>query len=282
MAHAHIDYRAPAGLEETALGRIMRAKLTELLGAKLKWPAVSIKMALERAPAVRSLKRALLRRAPAVIAEIKRASPSAGRLREDFDASAIASEYRRAGAAALSVVTEAHYFQGTLETLARLRWSGDLPLLRKDFLVEPYQILEARHAGADAVLLIAALLDLPTLRNLRALAEEYGMEALVEVHDEEELGRALEAGATLIGVNNRNLRTLEVSLDVSLRLASKIPRGITTVSESGIRSAADARRLLEAGYNALLIGEQLLRAPSPGEALAAILASPWKPSGRQA
>jgi indole-3-glycerol phosphate synthase len=224
-------------------------------------------MALDRAPVVRSFRKSIVRGSPALIAEIKKRSPSAGLLRRDFDPAGIAKEYEESGAAAISVVTEGKHFSGGLEILAMLRWTCKIPLLRKDFLLDPYQILEARHAGADAVLLIAALLDTSSLRKMREEAENTGMEALVEVHDEIELDRALESGAVLIGVNSRDLRTFEVSLETCLRLARRLPGNAVSVAESGIRSADDVRRLMDAGYKGFLIGEQLLRAPSPGAAL---------------
>jgi indole-3-glycerol phosphate synthase len=152
-----------------------------------------------------------------------------------------------------------------------LRWNTALPLLRKDFIIDAYQILEARHAGADALLLLAVLLDSVALKNLRLQAERLGMEALVEVHNEAELQLALDTGATLIGVNNRDLRTFAVSLDVSLRLARMMPEGVLAVAESGIRTMEDLRRLSDAGYRGFLIGEHLMRSPSPGEALAELL-----------
>jgi indole-3-glycerol phosphate synthase len=260
-------YGLPAEIKGTILEKIVTARLPEIAGAKSKLPADSLQMVLDRAPQIRSLKRSLMRQ-PGVIAEIKKASPSAGLLRQDFDPAAIADEYQKAGAAAISVVTEANFFRGGLETLAALRWRTGLPLLRKDFVVDPYQVLEARHAGADAVLLIAALLDEPSLTELRGYVEELGMDALVEVHTEAELERALEAGSTLIGVNSRDLRSFEVSLDVCVRLAARLPRESTAVAESGIRAPEDIRRLAGAGYRGFLIGEPLMRAASPGAALA--------------
>lgn len=260
-------------LQGTRLAEIVNSKWREVVCAKKKWPAEAVRQALERAPQVRSLKRVLLRSSPAIIAEIKRRSPTAGVLRPQADPPEIASEYRSAGAAAISVVTEGVHFGGQLECLARLRWTVDLPLLRKDFIVDPYQILESRHAGADAVLLIAGLLPPDMLRDLHEQARAVGMDALVEVHDERELERALDVGATLIGVNNRDLRTLEVSLDVSLRLAPRLPAGAVAVAESGIRSGEDIRKLMDAGYRAFLVGEHLMRSESPGRALARLIAA---------
>jgi indole-3-glycerol phosphate synthase len=211
---------------------------------------------------------------------LKKASPSAGVLRPGFRPVELALELEKAGAAALSVVTEPRYFQGMLETLAGVRWRTGLPLLRKDFIVDPYQVLEARHSGADAVLLIAALLEGPLLGALRAEVERLGMDALVEVHDEDELERALQAGATLIGVNSRDLRTFQVSIETSLGLARRIPEGVVAVAESGLRTAGDVRRLRDAGYRAFLVGEQLMRAISPGAALKALIPRAASGAGR--
>jgi indole-3-glycerol phosphate synthase len=265
------DYRIPDGLKGTILEEIMHSKVHELLGARKKVPAAVLESVLEGAAEVRSFKKALSRRSPAVIAEIKKASPSAGLIRKDFDYIGIAREYQESGAAALSVITEVQHFHGGLEILASLRWNSPVPLLRKDFIIDSYQILEARHAGADAVLLIVALLDTATLQALRNEAERLGMEALVEVHSESELDRALASGATLIGVNNRDLRTFEVSLETALNLAPKMPKEVLSVAESGIRTAEDIRKLSDAGYRGFLVGEHLMRAPSPGKALRELL-----------
>ena len=277
-----LNYRLPRRLEGTILAEILNARLPQIAGARDKWPDESIRMVLDRAPRVRSLKRALLRsRRPAIIAEVKRASPSAGELRADFDPLKIGREYEQAGAAAVSVLTEGVYFHGQIEYLAALRWNLGLPLLCKDFIVDPYQVLQARHAGADAVMLIAALHDKSTLRQLRSEVEGLGMEALVEVHSEMELEAALAAGASLIGVNNRDLSSMQVSLDVSLRLASRLPKDVVAVAASGIQTAEDIRRLGEAGYRGFLIGEPLMRSPSPGKALSDLRANA-APKGRSA
>ncbi len=267
------DYQLPEILKDTILEKIMHCKVHEILGAKKKLPAVSMEGVLDRAPEVRSFKKALTRCNPAVIAEIKKASPSAGLIRKDFDPEQIAREYQAFGAAAISVVTEVQHFQGGLEILASLRWSVRLPLLRKDFIVDPYQIIEARHAGADAVLLIAALLDSASLKNLRIEAERHGMDALVEIHNESELGKVLDSGATLIGVNNRDLRTFEVSLDAAFRIAPLLPANVLAVAESGIRTSKDIRKLVDAGYRGFLVGEQLMRSPSPGAALGKLIST---------
>jgi indole-3-glycerol phosphate synthase len=261
------DYKLPDSLKGTILEKIMYAKVHELLGARKKVPAIVLENVLDQAADVRPLKRALAARSPAIIAEIKKASPSVGLIRKDFDFIKIAQEYSKSGAAALSVITEVQHFRGGLEILASLRWNNSLPLLRKDFIIDRYQVLEARHAGADAILLIAALLDAAALKNLRMEAERCRMDALVEVHNEAELERAVESGATLIGVNNRDLRTFEVSLDVSMNLARKMPKDVLPVAESGIRTPQDLRRLMDAGYRGFLVGEHLMQAPSPGAAL---------------
>jgi indole-3-glycerol phosphate synthase len=271
MSQQVFDYTLPEGLCGTFLEEITRARIPEIAGASRKWPAEAIRPALDRAPTTRSLRRSLMRKSPAVIAELKKASPSAGLLRPDFDPLKLGRELEDAGAAALSVVTEPRYFQGTLEHIAVLRWSVGVPILRKDFIVDSYQVLEARHAGADSVLLIAALLDDRLLRRLREETEALGMEALVEVHSADELGRALRSGATIVGVNNRDLRTLQISLDVSFELAKQFPREILAISESGIRTADDIRRLSDAGYRGFLVGEQLMRSASPGAALASVV-----------
>lgn len=272
MTSVAVKYSLPPELRGTILEQIVTARIPEIASAQNKFPAESIQLALARAPQVRSLKGSLKRR-PGIIAEIKKASPSAGIIRQDFDSLRIAEEYERTGAAAISVVTEANFFQGELETLASLRWHTEVPLLRKDFIVDPYQILEARHAGADAVLLIAALLDEARLSDLRSYAEELGMDALVEVHSEEELERAVQAGSTLIGVNSRDLKSFEISLDVCRRLAAHFPREVIAVAESGLRTPADVAAMAGLGYRGFLIGETLMRAASPGEALAGFVSA---------
>jgi len=266
------NYVLPAGLRGTILDRIVAARLPEVEEAKRKLPAESLRMVMDRAPRIRSIKAHLTRR-HGIIAEIKRASPTAGILRASFDPAAIAGEYRKSGATAISVVTETNFFGGGLETLAGLRWQTDLPLLRKDFIVDSYQLLEARHAGADAVLLITALLSGPALEELRRSAEELGMDAIVEVRSEDELQSALAAGASVIGVNSRDLRTFEVSLEASLRLAAGLPKHVLAIAESGISSADDVRRLVRAGYRGFLVGTALMRSPSPGAALAGLTAA---------
>jgi indole-3-glycerol phosphate synthase len=202
-----------------------------------------------------------------VIAECKRRSPSRGVLAAEYDPASIARLYERGGAAAISVLTEPTFFDGALEHLDAVRHAVSLPLLRKDFIVDDYQLFEARAAGADAILLIVAALEQPDLVRLQARAWELGLAALVEVHDEEELTRAIDSGARVIGVNNRNLRTLQVDIDASYRLAAKVPRGVIAVSESGLQSRADLERLAAAGYHAFLIGEWFMTDPDPARAI---------------
>jgi len=206
-----------------------------------------------------------------IIAECKRRSPSRGVLRRSYDPVAIARSYEAAGARAVSVLTEPTFFDGSLEHLSAVREAVELPLLRKDFIVDEYQLLEARANGADAVLLIVAALPDGALRTLLAQTRALELAALVEVHDVDELDRALEGGADLIGVNNRNLRTLAVDSRVSESLARRLPKGIVAVSESGLQSAEDLSRLRLEGYRGFLIGERFMTAPDPGEALSELL-----------
>jgi indole-3-glycerol phosphate synthase len=208
----------------------------------------------------------------AVIAELKRASPSRGLIRSDFDPQRLAKELESAGATALSVLTDSEFFQGSLENLLRASTSTKLPCLRKDFIVDEFQLLEARANGADAVLLIVAALSQAELKKLARTAGEYNLDVLCEVHDEAELQRAVDAGCNLIGVNNRDLKTFQVDLETSFRLAEMIPGSALPVAESGIHSGTDINRLRAAGYQAFLIGESLMKAKSPGEALRALLA----------
>jgi indole-3-glycerol phosphate synthase len=208
-----------------------------------------------------------------VIAEFKRASPSKGEIRAGAAACETALAYERGGAAAVSVLTEEDFFRGSLRDLAEVKESVRLPVLRKDFILEEYQVFESAAAGADALLLIVAALDDRALARLRTLAEEeLGLDALVEAHTADEMRRALDAGARIVGVNNRDLHTFEVSLDTSVRLAALAPRGTLLVSESGLRDAADIARLRACGFGAFLIGETLMRAARPEEALRALTA----------
>ena len=212
-----------------------------------------------------------------VIAECKRRSPSRGVLRADYDPAAIARDYAAAGASAISVLTEPTFFDGALEHLTAVRAAlkeikEDVPVLRKDFIVSEYQVLEAKAAGADAVLLIVAALDPAELRSLAEFAAGWGMDALVEVHNAEELSVALDAGARIVGVNNRNLRTLEVDVKASEALIALMPRDVVAVSESGLRTPEDLARLRQLGYRAFLVGERLMAVANPGQALRELLA----------
>jgi indole-3-glycerol phosphate synthase len=206
-----------------------------------------------------------------VIAECKRRSPSRGVLKADYDPAAIARGYERAGAAAISVLTEPAFFDGHLDHLAAVRQVTDLPILRKDFIVDRYQILEARAAGADAVLLIVAALAPAALKDLHHAAKDAGLDVLVEIHDLFELPIALEAGASIVGVNNRNLRTLAVDTDVSRQAVELIPDEVIAVAESGLKTSGDLRDLKSAGYDAFLIGERFMGADDPGRSLAELL-----------
>lgn len=208
---------------------------------------------------------------PAIIAELKKASPSRGLIRSNFDAATLAQELQDAGAAALSVLTDEEYFSGSLANLRTASEVTHLPCLRKDFIVDEFQVLEARANCADAILLIASALAQAELIALAKRAAEFQLDVLCEVHDEEELGRALDAGCDLIGVNSRDLRTFNVDLTTAFRLADSIPPSIVAVAESGIESGGDIARLRSASYDAFLIGETLMRAESPAEALKALL-----------
>ncbi len=202
-----------------------------------------------------------------VIAEVKKASPSAGVMKADFDPAAVARLYERHGAACVSVLTDGPFFQGDLADLESVRAAVDLPILRKDFILDRLQLLEARAAGADAVLLIAEVLDDETLARLLRQAAELGLQALVELYDRDNLPRVLAAGARLVGVNNRDLRTFETRLEHTLELAARMPAGVCLVSESGVRTRADVERLQAAGVRAVLVGETLMRAPDVGAKL---------------
>jgi len=209
-----------------------------------------------------------------IIAEFKRRSPSRGLIRSDVEISEMVKSYQTGGAAAVSILTEEDYFDGSLDDLRKAKEVIDLPVLRKDFVFDEYQIFEAASAGADAVLLIVAALDDQTLANLREIAEdELGLDALVEVHDASEMSRALKAGGKFIGVNNRNLHTFEVTLQTSLALANEVPPGVVLISESGLKDADDLLMLHDVGYRGFLIGETLMRADEPAEMLRSLIRS---------
>lgn len=254
------------------LEEIIRHKREEVAEARrrLPWNALPLPADL---PPVRDFRAVLAADGGGlrIIAELKKASPSRGLIRADFDPVALAEAYARNGAVALSVLTDEKYFQGKLAYLDQIRARVDLPLLRKDFVVDPYQIRESRARGADAILLIVAALSRSELADLHTEAGEAGLASLVEVHSEEELDAAVEIGAKIIGINNRDLRTFEVSLETTRRLAPKLPRGVIAVSESGIRKRADLLDLARHGISCFLIGEQLMSADDPGRRLAALL-----------
>jgi indole-3-glycerol phosphate synthase len=235
------------------------------------------------APAPRGFARAL--RHPSqvrLLAEVKRRSPSAGEIRPGADPAEVARAYAQAGAAALSVLTDREFFGGGLDALKAVRAAVDLPVIRKDFVIDPLQVYEARGVGADAVLLIVRILSDAQLADLLGLATELGMDALVEAHDAAELDRAMAAGATLVGVNNRDLDTFHTDLELCIRLAPHVPAGITYVGESGIRTAEDVDRLGQAGIDAILVGESLMRQPDVGAAAAALVGRPKTSGARNA
>lgn len=257
----------------TILDEILAVKRTEVAAARAERSLAEIEAAARAAGPVRGLLRALHRPPGApvrVIAEIKRASPSAGPIRAGADPAAIARDYARGGASALSVLTDRQFFDGELGFLARVRAAVDLPLLRKDFVVDPYQIAEARAAGADGVLLIVAALSAPLLAELLAVAREHQLDALVEVHDLAEVDVAVSAGARLLGVNHRDLRTFAVDMTLTAQIAPRVPADAVLIGESGIRTRADIDALGRAGVHAVLVGEHLMRAESPGDALLAL------------
>ena len=258
------------------LTRILATKADEIAAAKRARSPRATEIAARAMPPPRDFEAALRAKIaagrPAVIAEIKKASPSRGLLRADFDAPAIAASYEVGGAACLSVLTDRAYFQGAPEDLIAARAACALPVLRKDFLVDEYQIAEARALEADAILLIVAALDDARLAALTASAREFGMAVLVEVHDAEELERALPLATPLVGINNRNLRTFDVSLATTLDLMPCMPAGKLVVTESGILAPTDVATLKAGGVQAFLVGEALMRAPDPGAALSALFA----------
>jgi indole-3-glycerol phosphate synthase len=254
------------------LTRIVEAKQKRLQASRMRVPEPILKRMAETAKAVPSFREALeTPHRVRIIAEIKKTSPSKGVLNEDLDPEEFAGTYTKAGACAISVVTEEDFFQGDLGWINKIRSVSNLPVLRKDFIWQPFQLYETRAAGASAVLLIAAMLQPHDLRELIVLSQQLELDVLVEVHDEKELGEALEAGASMIGVNNRDLKTFDVSLQTSLRLAKLIPEDRLFVVESGIHTKTDIDRLLDAGADAFLIGEYFLTSPDPMAAIRGLL-----------
>jgi len=258
------------------LKRILERKAEEVGERTLRTPLTELVARAQDQPAPRGFRAALEtdidKGLPAVIAEIKKASPSKGVIRADYDPVAIAQRYQAGGASCLSVLTDADFFQGHEQHLIAARAACRLPVLRKDFVVDPYQVYEARVLGADAVLLIVAALNYSRLIDLQGLAARLGLDVLVEVHDEAELELALATPAPMIGINNRDLRTFETRLEVTLDLLPHLPAGAEVVTESGIGVAADVARMRAAGVHRFLVGESLMRAESPGAALKALLA----------
>ena len=264
------------------LDRILADKRTEVAARKAEVPQDGLKLAAQDAPPARDFVSGLCIRESAtrdpqseirLIAEVKKASPSKGLIRPDFDPAAIARTYEEAGASAVSVLTDEKYFEGRLEYLDAIHRAVELPLLRKDFTIDAYQVYEARAASADAILLIAAALSREELREFMVLADDLGMASLVEVHTAEELDAALEVGARIVGINNRNLQSFETKLETTLGLASRVPGDRILVSESGIFTRADVERLMEAGVDAMLVGEALMREPDPGAKARELLGS---------
>ena len=268
------SHPAPAAAPPDLLAAIVAAarRMVDVRREQVSDAALEDRVGRGRRPDGEAFVRALRDGAsPRVIAECKRRSPSRGILREDYRPADHARAYTQAGAAAISVLTEPTFFDGALAHLTAVREAVGLPLLRKDFVVDDYQLLEARAAGADAVLLIVAALDQSELVRLQSRAWELGLAVLVEVHDDEELVRAVESGARLIGVNNRNLRTLAVDVSASDRLAARMPAGVVGVSESGLQTRGDLERLAAAGYRAFLIGERFMTDPDPVRAIADLI-----------
>ena len=257
----------------TILERILEVKRGEISAAKERSPLATVEARARAAPAPRDFVAALRAKRPAIIAEIKKASPSRGVLRADFDPAAIAMSYEHAGAACLSVLTDRQFFQGAPEHLVAARAACSLPVLRKDFVIEPYQVYESRALGADCILLIAACLAKEQMLELERTAKRLAMAVLVEVHDAAELESALELETPLIGINNRDLNTFETRLQTTVDLLPRVPGGRNVVTESGILSPADVAQLRVAGVEAFLVGEAFMRSADPGAALKRLFTS---------
>jgi len=254
------------------LARIIDAKQKRLQVARMRVPEAIIKRMATTAKPVPSFQKSLeSEQRVRIIAEVKKASPSKGVLKAELDAGTLAATYTEAGACAISTVTEEDFFQGDLGWISKIRQASSLPVLRKDFVFDAFQVYETRAAGASAILFIVAMLEPSELKELITMARELELDALVEVHDEAELGEALEAGATMIGVNNRDLKTFQVDVATSLRLSSLIPEDRLFVVESGLHGKADIERLLEAGADAFLIGEYFITSPDPAGTLRGLL-----------
>jgi indole-3-glycerol phosphate synthase len=255
----------------TILERILQVKRAEIAASRERVPQAEVEKRAHEAPPARDFVGAIRKKLdagmPAVIAEIKRASPSKGLLRPHFDPAQIAKSYEAGGAACMSVLTDKEFFQGAPEHLIAAKAACGIPALRKDFVIDPYQVYESRAMGADCILLIVACLSSPEMADLESLARKLGMAVLVEVHDSAELDKAGSLGTPLLGINNRNLRTFETRLDTTLDLMPRVPPGRIVVAESGIATKADVARLRSGRVNAFLVGETFMRAPDPGLAL---------------
>ena len=275
MHEGHVKAVKPAEANDI-LDRIIATKREEVAAVLATMPLAEVAAAAAAQPAPRDFVGAIRKRIgcgqPAIIAEIKKASPSKGVIRRDFRPAEIARSYEQHGAACLSVLTDRQYFQGAPEYLAAARAACGLPVLRKDFIVDRYQVAEARAMGADCILLIAAALTVPQMQELEAQAHGYGMAVLVEVHNGEELEAALQLETPLLGINNRNLRTFDVTLETTLGLLDRIPADRIDVSESGILAPEDVALMRASGVHAFLVGEAFMRAPSPGVELARLFA----------
>jgi len=258
------------------LNKIIATKTLEVAAAKIKKPFKALQAEAASAIAVRdfvgSIRTKIANNQAAVIAEIKKASPSKGVIRADFKPAEIATSYEQGGAACLSVLTDVEYFQGSPEYLKQARAACQLPVLRKDFMIDPYQVYEARTMGADCILLIAAAIDLAKMRELESIANSLGMAVLVEVHNGEELDLALQLNTPLLGINNRNLRTFDVTLDTTLGLLARIPEGKIVVTESGIFTQEDVALMRKNNVHTFLVGEAFMRQPDPGAELAKVFA----------
>jgi len=255
----------------SVLDRMIEARRAAVQHRKHILPVPVLRLGVEKGTPVRDFSAALSGPATNIIAELKKASPSRGLLRDPFDPILLAMQFEGAGAAALSVLTEEEFFHGSLESLRKARQVVSIPVLRKDFIFDPWQVWETRAADADSFLLIVAILDDSLLRELLDLGRELGMEALVEVHTREEAARAVETGARIIGINNRDLRTLSVRPETSFELVELLPDDCLAVCESGLRSAKEIARLRAAGFDAFLIGERLMESPDPSSALRQLL-----------
>ncbi len=255
------------------LRKIIAQKQQEIAEQKRRRSENELRQQILRSEPALSLSQALGQKGLSVIAEIKKASPSAGVIRENFDPLAIAKSYVQAGAHAISMLTDEHFFQGSLAYISQIRPVTPIPILRKDFIIDPYQLLEARAGGADAILLIVAALDKFRLRELLAATHEFGLEALVETHSASEMEIAIDVGAHIIGVNNRNLETFKIDLATTEQLAPMIPEGTLLVGESGIHTRNDLQRMVQAGVDAVLVGTHFMKHPDPGTALKQFLST---------